>query len=545
MSGRRVAVVTGGGRGIGAALAEELARTGAHVVTVDPLVSLEGRSETDLLVEPTTADRIVAAGGSAEASAASVTDPAQIDRLLADLVDEHGRLDVLVNVAGITRPTSLTTGSDEDWRAVLEVHLDGYLHVLRAALGHMAAAGTGRILGVTSGAGWRPGDAGAYSCAKRAVAALTWELGAVAPSGVSVNALSPIAMTRMVTAALSARAGRSTTGPTSGGLRLGTGMPTPEQVAPVAAALVRDESDWLRGRVVFCAGTEVAAVDPPRLVEAVGVSDPETRVAVLDQVVSGAFVPAHQRQDTTGGANQRFDVPEPDGTATGAGARIAVISGGTGTPAAAILAALRARGVEQAVPVDAGVVARPTEAAAVLAELDASAGPLDAVVVLVGRPPTNIDEDDWRGVLDSHEGLSERIRTDAAWVRAAAELAVGQGRDLRLVSVIPADSSGGRSRAQAAAQLARAAGGATSRRMTAAVVEFRDGSDGPLADLVGHLCVHPDAVGLDGAHLLAEDGWVGIYRHPRAGSSVVIGEAGVPQWFDPALRLALGEAGDR
>jgi len=89
---------------------------------------------------------------------------------------------------------------------VVSVHLDGYLNVLRSALPIMAAAGHGRILGVTSGSGWRPANAGAYSCAKRAVAALTWQVGCAAPSGVSVNALSPIAATRMVLGALARQA---------------------------------------------------------------------------------------------------------------------------------------------------------------------------------------------------------------------------------------------------------------------------------------------------------------------------------------------------
>ncbi len=69
------------------------------------------------------------------------------------------------------------------------MHLGGYLNVLEAALPLMAAAGHGRIVGVTSGSGWRAADAGGYSAAKRAVAALTWELGRQAPPGVTVNAL--------------------------------------------------------------------------------------------------------------------------------------------------------------------------------------------------------------------------------------------------------------------------------------------------------------------------------------------------------------------
>ena len=97
------------------------------------------------------------------------------------LVEEFGSLDAVVNVAGITRPSGFASGNEEDWVDLLDVHLDGYLNVLRAALPIMAKAGHGRILGVTSGSGWRAADAGAYSCAKRAVAALTWQLGRAAP----------------------------------------------------------------------------------------------------------------------------------------------------------------------------------------------------------------------------------------------------------------------------------------------------------------------------------------------------------------------------
>ena len=202
MSARqRVAVVTGGGGGIGAAIAEELGRGGWFVVTADPLVSLDG---TEQLPQPeeTTAGRIVAAGGAARASSASVTDGPALRMLFEELVDERGGLDAVVNVAGITRQSYFAQGTEADWLALLAVHLGGYLNVLDAALPLMAAAGHGRILGVTSGSGWRAADAGGYGAAKRVVAALTWHIGRLAPPGVTINAISPIAGTRMVAAAL-------------------------------------------------------------------------------------------------------------------------------------------------------------------------------------------------------------------------------------------------------------------------------------------------------------------------------------------------------
>src|ERR687892_1600921 len=98
-----------------------------------------------------------------------------------------------------------------------------------------------------------PADAGAYACAKRAVAALTWTLGPVAPAGVTVNALSPIAVTRMVIEAARRareRAATGAAGPTSGGMSFGR-MPEPHELGPVAAHLVSDETSWCQGRVVF------------------------------------------------------------------------------------------------------------------------------------------------------------------------------------------------------------------------------------------------------------------------------------------------------
>jgi len=132
-SRQRVAVVTGGGGGIGAAIAEELGRDGWFVVTVDPLVTLDG-SERLQEPEETTAGRIVAAGGSARASSVSVTDGEAVRGLFNELVEEQGGLDAVVNVAGITRQTGFAHGAEQDWLAVLAVHLGGYLNVLDAAL---------------------------------------------------------------------------------------------------------------------------------------------------------------------------------------------------------------------------------------------------------------------------------------------------------------------------------------------------------------------------------------------------------------------------
>jgi len=300
------ALVTGASTGIGAAVAEALGSEGNHVVTLDPLVSLDG---SERLPEPeeTTAGRIVAAGGSAEASSASVTDREAVEALFARLVDEHGRLDAVVNVAGISRPTSFTGGTDEDWRSVLTVHLDGYRTILGAALPRMAAAGTGRVLGVTSGSGWRAADTGAYGCAKRAVASLTWQLGGATPEGVTVNAMSPIAVTRMVTAALGrapstgAAAGSSATG----GLSLGS-MPMPEDLGPTGTYLASEAFSWSRGTIVFAGGSEVAVVEPPRLLEVVRTDDVASLARVLEAVVPGALAPAEAAQAAGGGSNPRF-----------------------------------------------------------------------------------------------------------------------------------------------------------------------------------------------------------------------------------------------
>src|SRR5271154_3439407 len=123
----------------------------------------------------------------------------------------------------------------------------------------MAAAGHGTVLGVTSGSGWRAADAGGYSCAKRAIAALTWQLGRHPPPGVTINAMSPIAATRMVAAALErARRERRTSG--GGGLSLSS-MLGPEDLGPVGAFLVSDGFGWCSGKVFFTGGSEVAVID--------------------------------------------------------------------------------------------------------------------------------------------------------------------------------------------------------------------------------------------------------------------------------------------
>jgi NAD(P)-dependent dehydrogenase (short-subunit alcohol dehydrogenase family) len=542
---RQVAVVTGGGGGIGAAIAEELGRGGWFVVTVDPLVTLDG-SEQLPQPEETTAGRIVASGGSARASSASVTDGEAVRRLFQELADDHGGLDAVVNVAGITRQTYFGHGTEEDWLAVLAVHLGGYLNVLEAALPLMVAAGHGRVLGVTSGSGWRAADAGAYSCAKRAVASLTWQLGRRTPPDVTVNAISPIAATRMVAAAAerARKAGRTGGG---GGLSLFASMPGPEHLGPLAAHLLGDGFGWCRGQVLFTGGSEVAVIEEPRLLEVVRSDEVGSLPRVLEAVIPRAFARAEASQASDGAGNPRFgpifDEPAPAELASADVRSCAVV---TDRPqlAAPLIAALEARSIGcHRVELVHGF----GPAANALSSVVASAGPIDAIVVApAGRQPAAASADDWERGLAEHGGIVDGIHTDAGWARAAADYAASTGRPVRLVTLTDAATAGGRSRAQASAQFARIAAGSTEGRITAfaASIEASEVTAAQtVGELVGHLLSHPEAPALAGAELVVGAGWLGLRSHPRPIGTITYGGPAVPDWLDAPIREVVGATG--
>jgi 3-oxoacyl-[acyl-carrier protein] reductase len=183
--GPKVALVTGASRGIGRAIALELAAAGTAVV-----VNYFRRREDAEAVVRTIADK----GGSALAYQADVSDRKAIDPMFSMIDDRLGRLDILVNNAGIaSRIDSITAISDEAWRQTLAVNLDGAFYCLRAAIPRLRAAGRGRIVNISSGAGLTGGAIGAhYAASKAGLLALTAKAAReLARDGIAVNAVLP------------------------------------------------------------------------------------------------------------------------------------------------------------------------------------------------------------------------------------------------------------------------------------------------------------------------------------------------------------------
>ncbi len=203
----RVAVVTGSGRGIGREFALSMAKEGASVVINDVGVSLDGQGTEDDPAAQTCKD-IEALGARAVPNYDSVSDFEGAKRIIDTAVNEFGKIDILVNNAGIVRDRSLVKMSEEDFDAVVAVHMKGTFNCARHAAPYMKDAGYGRIINVTSQAGLR-GNFGQtnYGAAKAAIMGMTFvwaiELGKY---GITVNAMSPAGATRM-TASLFERTG--------------------------------------------------------------------------------------------------------------------------------------------------------------------------------------------------------------------------------------------------------------------------------------------------------------------------------------------------
>jgi len=216
----RVAIVTGSGRGIGRGLAHQLAEEGASVVVNDFGGALDGTG-TDVGPADEVVNEIRAAGGQAVAHYGDVSKFEDCTALVQTALDEFGKLDIMCHVAGILRDRMVFNMTEEEWDAVLAVHLKGAFNTVRNAVGPMLEQGHGRILLFSSGSGLGSSGQANYSAAKEGmvgfVRALSRELG---PYGITANAIYPGGNTRMTQSVPTAAADlRAQAGDTFLGLR--------------------------------------------------------------------------------------------------------------------------------------------------------------------------------------------------------------------------------------------------------------------------------------------------------------------------------------
>ena len=256
----RNAVVTGAGRGIGRAVAILLAQEGANVVVNDPGVNVDGSGHDNGPADQV-AEEIRNAGGNALANHDSVATAEGGENMVRQCVDAFGRIDILINVAGILRDRMIFNMAEDEWDAVINVHLKGHFNTIKPASVLMRQQRYGRIVNFSSISGLRGNSGQAnYGAAKAGIAGLTRVVARdLGRYGVTTNCIAPGAMTRMVAQVPeSARQLRAARG-------LGAVPPpqsiaerTPEQVAPMTVWLCTDDAWNVNGKIFHVAGGNVA-----------------------------------------------------------------------------------------------------------------------------------------------------------------------------------------------------------------------------------------------------------------------------------------------
>jgi NAD(P)-dependent dehydrogenase (short-subunit alcohol dehydrogenase family) len=247
----KVAVVTGAGRGIGREIAMLMAKCGADVVVNDYGGSESGAGGASAVADEVVRE-ITAAGGRAVASHESVASMAGGARIVETAVDRFGRIDIVVNNAGILRDRMIFNMTEEEWDAVIDTHLKGSFAVTRAAAPRMREQKSGRFINMTSTSGL-VGNVGQanYAAAKLGIVGLTRVVALdMARYNVTANCISPFAWTRMIgtipteTPAQKARVEKIK-------------KMSPAHIAPLAAWLASDDAKDVSGNVFGVRGKEI------------------------------------------------------------------------------------------------------------------------------------------------------------------------------------------------------------------------------------------------------------------------------------------------
>ncbi len=290
----KVVIVTGAGRGIGRDMALEMARQGAQVVINDIGTSISGDG-TSAAPGQEVVDEIKAAGGSAVANTDSVADWASAQRIIACAMDNFGRLDAVVNNAGILRDRFFFNMDPEEWRLVIDVHLNGSFYVSRAAAPIFKQQNAGAYVHMvsTSGLIGNFGQAN-YSAAKMGMVALSKSIAMdMARYNVRSNCISPFAWSRMIgsmpteTDEQRARVERLK-------------VMDPAKVAPLAAYLVSDRAADVSGQIFAVRANEIFLMGQSRPIRSMHAGDGWTAQTIADRAMPafrGSFYPLDRSQD--------------------------------------------------------------------------------------------------------------------------------------------------------------------------------------------------------------------------------------------------------